>query len=73
MQVCIVMVCVQYHVTLIRPSCNDPDLTYVLETIRCRKWILDEDMVGGCGYAASWCDLDLTVTFKILSSIYLKP
>ena len=30
---------------------------HILETVRCRKLILDELLVGDCRYAQSWCDL----------------
>ena len=45
----------------------------------CQGIVFTHDvLVGGCRYATSWCDLDLTfdiavvtVTYKILSRLYL--
>ena len=51
----------------------------ISETIRCRKLILGRDIGWGCRCVTSWCGLDLTfefaivtLTFKILSRLYLK-
>ena len=51
--------------------------SYISETIRYRKFILDRDNFWTCRCANSWCDLDLTfdlammtITFKILSQLY---
>ena len=50
----------------------------ISETIRCRMLKLGRDIGGGCRFATSWCDLDLTfdldvvtLIFKILSRLYL--
>ena len=50
----------------------------ISETVRCRKFILGRDMVGGCRCATSWSDLDVTfdlaivtLSLKILSGLYL--
>ena len=42
----------------------------ILETVRYRKLILIGTLVRGCRCATSWCDLDLTLTYKILSGLY---
>ena len=51
----------------------------ISETVRCRKLILGRDIGWGCRCATSWSDLDLTfdlavvtLTFKILSGLYLR-
>ena len=50
-----------------------------LETIICSKLKLGREISWGCRCITSWCDLDLTfdlavvtLTFKILSGLYLR-
>ena len=38
-------------------------LSCILATVRYRNFILVGTLVGGCRYAMSWCDLDLTLMY----------
>ena len=39
----------------------------ISETIRYRKLILGRDVVWGCRCEMSWCDLDLTFAFAVVT------
>ena len=72
---CRIMVDLEVTFDLAVKSC----LSYTLETVRHRKFLVIGALVRRCRCTMSWCDLDLafdlavvTLTYKILCRTYLR-